>query len=45
MGEIDIEKTKNGIIVCKDGFEATTASPEYFKELGESLLIRLKLKK
>ena len=37
LGEIDIEKTKNGIIVCKDGFEATTASPEYFKEIGESL--------
>ncbi|EHO18785.1 hypothetical protein HMPREF9466_02063 [Fusobacterium necrophorum subsp. funduliforme 1_1_36S] len=44
MGEIDIEKTKNGIIVCKDGFEAITASPEYFKELGESLAYPFEIK-
>ncbi|KDE61217.1 class I SAM-dependent methyltransferase [Fusobacterium necrophorum] len=44
LGEIDIEKTKNGIIVCKDGFEVTTASPEYFKELGESLAYPFEIK-
>ncbi|QQS88179.1 class I SAM-dependent methyltransferase [Fusobacterium canifelinum] len=37
LGEIDMEKTKNGIIICKDGFQATTASPKYFKEIGELL--------
>jgi 2-polyprenyl-6-hydroxyphenyl methylase/3-demethylubiquinone-9 3-methyltransferase len=28
LGEIDYEKTKDGVIVCKDGFTATTVSPE-----------------
>jgi ubiquinone/menaquinone biosynthesis C-methylase UbiE len=33
LGEIDNEKTKDGVIVCKDGFTATTASAERFLEL------------
>jgi ubiquinone/menaquinone biosynthesis C-methylase UbiE len=33
LGEIDYEKTGNGVIVCKDGFTATTISMEQFKEL------------
>jgi ubiquinone/menaquinone biosynthesis C-methylase UbiE len=33
LGEIDYEKTGNGVIVCKDGFMATTVSPEQFLEL------------
>lgn len=33
LGEIDFEKTRNGNIVCKDGFTATTVSPEQFKKL------------
>ncbi len=37
LGEIDIEKTKDGIIICKDGFKATTNSPKHFEELGNSL--------
>jgi ubiquinone/menaquinone biosynthesis C-methylase UbiE len=37
LGEIDIEKTKDGIIVCKDGFKATTVSAERFLELTEGL--------
>lgn len=37
LGEIDIEKTKDGVIICKDGFKATTISPEYFEEIGKSL--------
>ena len=35
LGEIDLEKTKNGIIACKDGFVATTFSEDEFKEIGE----------
>jgi len=34
LGEIDYEKTGNGIIVCKDGFTALTVSGEKFKELA-----------
>jgi 2-polyprenyl-6-hydroxyphenyl methylase/3-demethylubiquinone-9 3-methyltransferase len=30
LGEIDYEKTRNGVIVCKDGFTATTVSPGRF---------------
>jgi ubiquinone/menaquinone biosynthesis C-methylase UbiE len=37
LGEIDDEKTRNGTIVCRDGFKATTVSPEQFKELFEKL--------
>lgn len=34
IGEIDYELTKNGIIVCKDGFRATTFSGQDFLELA-----------
>ena len=33
VGEIDYSKTQNGTIVCKDGFTATTVSPEEFQIL------------
>ncbi|MFH1194722.1 MAG: class I SAM-dependent methyltransferase [bacterium] len=33
LGEIDYERTVNGNIVCKDGFTATTVSPEQFTDL------------
>jgi SAM-dependent methyltransferase len=33
IGEIDDSKTKEGIIVCKDGFKATTFTPARFKKL------------
>ncbi len=33
LGEIDHEKTRNGVIVCKDGFTATTVTPLQFMEL------------
>lgn len=35
LGEIDLEKTKDGIIVCKDGFVAITFSEDELKKLGE----------
>jgi len=34
IGPIDYEQTKNGLIVCKDGFRSTTLSPEDFKALA-----------
>ena len=33
LGEIDEEKTGNGIIICKDGFKATTITSEDFLTL------------
>ena len=37
LGEIDMENTKDGVIVCKDGFRATTHSVEDFQKIGEEL--------
>ena len=39
LGEIDYEKTCNGIIVCKDGFTATTVKPDQFHLLTEGLSV------
>lgn len=36
LGELDMEKTKDGIIVCKDGFQATTHSPAEMDEIGRA---------
>ncbi|MEW6193875.1 MAG: class I SAM-dependent methyltransferase [Bacteroidota bacterium] len=33
LGKIDYEKTHNGVIVCKDGFTATTVGIDQFKKL------------
>ena len=33
LGEIDLEKTRDGMIVCKDGFTATTVRPDHFRSL------------
>jgi ubiquinone/menaquinone biosynthesis C-methylase UbiE len=33
LGEIDYDKTHDGVIVCKDGFTATTVEPEQFLDL------------
>lgn len=37
LGEIDYGKTKEGVIVCKDGFTATTVGRKYFSELTKGL--------
>jgi SAM-dependent methyltransferase len=37
LGEIDYDRTANGVITCKDGFTATTVSPEDFRTLTRSL--------
>ena len=43
LGEIDWEKTANGIIVCKDGFTASTVSPEQFRQLAAGLPAQITL--
>jgi len=35
LGEIDLEKTQNGMIVCKDGFTATTVRPDELQSLTQ----------
>lgn len=37
LGEIDYKRTQNGIIVCKDGFTATTVRPDEFLALAGEL--------
>lgn len=37
IGEIDVEATGNGVIVCKDGFKASTVSPDEFVLLTSGL--------
>jgi ubiquinone/menaquinone biosynthesis C-methylase UbiE len=43
LGEIDYEKTGDGVIVCKDGFKATTISPGQFLELTSGLDIQAQI--
>ena len=37
LGEIDYEKTRNGVIICKDGFTATTVKPAQFLSITSDL--------
>ncbi len=37
LGEIDMRQTKDGVIVCKDGFKATTHSVSDFEKIGKLL--------
>ncbi len=37
LGEIDEDKTGNGVIICKDGFRATTVLPEEFVRLTDGV--------
>lgn len=37
IGEIDWERTGDGVILCKDGFEATTVGPDEFRALCASV--------
>lgn len=36
LSEIDMDKTKDGVIVCKDGFRAVTHSPEDMDTFGKA---------
>ena len=40
IGEIDREQTGDGVIVCKDGFKATTIGPQEFLDLASALGIQ-----
>lgn len=40
VGEIDYQKSDQGIIVCKDGFRATTVSPDQFLTLAADLGVK-----
>lgn len=35
LGELDYDQTKDGVIVCRDGFRATTQTPEDYRSMGE----------
>jgi SAM-dependent methyltransferase len=37
LGEIDWQRTGNGLIACKDGFTASTVSPDQFRSLSRGL--------
>ena len=43
LGEIDEQKTRNGVIVCKDGFEVMTESGEGFKSLTSEIGVKSKI--
>jgi 2-polyprenyl-6-hydroxyphenyl methylase/3-demethylubiquinone-9 3-methyltransferase len=43
LEEIDYTKTGEGIIVCKDGFRATTVSPGQFFELTSGLNVQTRI--
>ncbi|WZL71714.1 class I SAM-dependent methyltransferase [Clostridiaceae bacterium 35-E11] len=35
LGELDLDKTKDGVIICKDGFKAITHTPQDLKMIGD----------
>jgi 2-polyprenyl-6-hydroxyphenyl methylase/3-demethylubiquinone-9 3-methyltransferase len=37
LGEIDYERTRDGVIICKDGFTATTVGPGQFLSITSGL--------
>jgi 2-polyprenyl-6-hydroxyphenyl methylase/3-demethylubiquinone-9 3-methyltransferase len=43
LGEIDEEATGNGVIVCKDGFKATTIGPDDFQALISRIGVTAKI--
>ena len=43
IGEIDPEKTREGVIVCKDGFTATTVTKEQFIVLTHGFNVKTKI--
>ena len=45
LGDIDYDKTGNGVITCKDGFRATTFTKEDFTHLIDTLELKAKYKK
>jgi len=44
LGELDMEKTGRGTIICKDGFSARTITPSQFKELCCGLPAKIEIR-
>ncbi|MBD3335175.1 MAG: methyltransferase domain-containing protein [Candidatus Eisenbacteria bacterium] len=44
LGEIDEEATGGGVIVCRDGFRATTVTPDRFRRLAQGLAADLQVR-
>jgi 2-polyprenyl-6-hydroxyphenyl methylase/3-demethylubiquinone-9 3-methyltransferase len=44
LGEIDWQKSRDGEIVCKDGFQATTVRPEQFRNLVADLGVQAEIR-
>jgi ubiquinone/menaquinone biosynthesis C-methylase UbiE len=44
LGELDEEKTGNGVIVCKDGFTGTSVRPNQFLELTAKFDVDVRVK-
>jgi len=43
IGNIDYAKTGNGVIICADGFKATTVTPDEFLSLTSELKLKAKI--
>lgn len=43
LGQIDHEKSRDGIIVCQDGFVASTMRPDHFRSLTEDLNVHVRI--
>nr|CAI78842.1 hypothetical protein fc20 [uncultured bacterium] len=43
LGEIDWNATRDGTIVCKDGFKATTVAPDEFRSLTAGFNVRRRI--
>ena len=43
IGKINRKKTRNGRIVCRDGFTATTVNPEQFLSLTANFDVKIKI--
>jgi SAM-dependent methyltransferase len=43
LGEIDWDQTRDGVIVCKDGFHAATVAPAEFARLAHDLGVKARL--
>ncbi len=43
LGEIDWERTHDGDIVCKDGFTATTITPDRLRALADGLNVKARI--
>jgi 2-polyprenyl-6-hydroxyphenyl methylase/3-demethylubiquinone-9 3-methyltransferase len=43
LGEIDTDKSHDGVIICKDGFKATTVRPSDFLSLVEGINVDVRI--